>query len=212
MRDSHRMSRGRRPRRTGGNPHLALIRSGVNLRPTTERSAASAKWIGEHGPKAPVALGSDITGKNWEPMTNRYTQALSLPLEERAGLKQAAAKPRSKIRRVFKRLSGSLKTLRNRVKMWSFRSKDRKRGKKLDREIDDAVKAAKSAELTAEQTMDEVNKLYYHPLGTVVDTTKAEAFRKGRQSSESKYLRPQGAENTERVFTPFYNKLVPGYK
>ncbi len=143
-------------------------------------------------------------------MTNRYTPALSLPREERAGLRQAAAKPKSRIRRVFKRLSGSLKTLRNRVKMWSLRSKDKRAGKKLHREIDDAVRAAKSAELTAEETMDEVRKQYYHSVGTV-DVAKSNAFLKDRQSSEGKYVGPDGAEKQDRVFFPFYDQ-VPGKK
>ena len=158
---------------------------------------ASAKFLRE--PKAPVALGSDVPDRDWE--TSRYTDALSLPKEELAGLRQGAAKPKSSIKRIFHRLTGSLKRLKNRVGMWSIKSRGKKAEKKLNAKIDDAIKAANFAEDTAEQTVDElIRRQYAHSLGTVQNETN---FSKGRQFSEGKYLAPEGDIKRGRFLTSF---------
>ena len=181
-----------------------MLRAGIKLRPAIGRSAASAKFLRE--PKAPVALGSDLPeGRDWE--TSRYTDALSLPKEELAGLKHRASKPKSSIKRMFHHLTGSLKRLKNRVSMLSFRSKDKKASIKLNHKIDDAIKAANFAEDTAEETVDRLIKDQYRArLGAV--STKDTKYSLARKLSDKKYIGPQGEENRGRFTTPYNTRFT----
>ncbi len=184
---------------------MTQLRAGINLRPATERSAASAKFLRE--PKAPVALGDDLIRKDW--MISRYTPELSLPNQELAGLRRSASKPKSRIKRVLNRLTGSLKRLRNRLSMRSLKSKAKKADRKLNADIEEAVRAAKSAENATEMTVDQINALskqHYLPPGAL--RTKDTKYSLARKFSDKKYIGPEGEENRGRFMTP-YNTVFP---
>ena len=92
--------------------------------------------------------------------------------------------------------------------MWSIISKAKKADRKLSAKIEDAIRAAKSAENVTEMTDDQIDGLsrkHYQPPGRVKPGKMK--FQKVMEMRQGKFLGPEGAKNEDRVITPYHTIL-----